>query len=145
VQFVDFDIAVGKILGEDKRYARDAYVFVREALDFTAGTLGRPADGPTKHITGQELLEGIRQYALKDMGPMARLALNTMGINRTDDFGEIVFNLVNKGALGKSESDKKEDFANGYDFVEAFDKPFLPTMSSKTEENQGLPLDRDVE
>lgn len=131
MQFVDFDVALRSILRSDTRYAREAYVFVREALDFTATSLGRPGDGPAKHITGQELLEGIRQFALQDMGPMAKLALNTMGIHRTEDFGEIVFSLVERGALGKSESDKKEDFANGYDFAEVFDKPFLPKMSSK--------------
>ena len=57
---------------------------------------------------------------------MARTVLNRWGLRRTEDFGEIVFQLVDKGILGKTEEDKLQDFAGGYDFDEAFWKPFQP-------------------
>ncbi|MCX7591081.1 MAG: hypothetical protein N2255_05575 [Kiritimatiellae bacterium] len=118
--------AVAKICQKDPRYRPDAYLFVRDALDFTVKALNKPAQGPARHVTGQELLEGIRRYALQEYGPMTSTVLRSWGIRRTEDFGEIVFNLVEAGKLGKTERDKKEDFANGYDFYEAFVRPFLP-------------------
>ena len=115
-----------KIYAEDRRYDMEAYVFMREALDYTIKTLGKPDKGPERHISGEELLEGIRRYALQEFGPITLKVLNTWGINNTEDFGDIVFNLVNAGELGKTEEDKREDFKNSYDFREAFEIPFLP-------------------
>jgi uncharacterized repeat protein (TIGR04138 family) len=123
----DFAAVIKDICKKDSRYDRDAYFFVRESLDFTSKTLNKPREGTAHHITGPELLEGIRCYALQEFGPLALTALNSWGIRNTLDFGEIVFNLVETGKLGKTSEDKKEDFANGYDFQEVFAKPFLPT------------------
>lgn len=123
---IHFQEALAGILARDPRYAEDAYHFVREALDFTIKLLDKPQEGPGRHVTGQELLEGIRQYALKEYGQMALRVLNTWGIHKTEDFGEIVFNMVEAGILGKTEEDKKEDFHGGYDFETAFVRPFLP-------------------
>lgn len=117
-----------KIYAEDSRYDMEAYVFMREALDYTIKTLKKPDKGPERHISGEELLEGIRQYALQEFGPIALKVLNTWGIKSTEDFGEVVFNLVNAGELGKTEEDKREDFKNSYDFQEAFEIPFLPNV-----------------
>jgi uncharacterized repeat protein (TIGR04138 family) len=117
---------VSEICREDPRYRPDAYLFVREALDFTTKALKKPNRGPDKHVSGQELLEGIRRYALQEYGPMALTVLHTWGITRTDDFGEIVFNLVESGKLGKTDEDRREDFCGGYDFRAAFEFPFLP-------------------
>jgi uncharacterized repeat protein (TIGR04138 family) len=80
-----------------------------------------------RHVSGQELLAGIREFALAEFGPMAKTVLNSWGITRTEDFGEIVFNMVEIGLLGRTDKDSREDFANGYDFEEAFRKPFLPS------------------
>ena len=121
--------ALALILKEDPRYPREAYHFLRHALSFTFKKLDKPAQGPARHMTGQELQEGIRLFALQEFGPMARTVLATWGITRTEDFGEIVFNLVAHGVLGKTDQDKKGDFANGYDFHDAFAAPFLPTSS----------------
>jgi uncharacterized repeat protein (TIGR04138 family) len=104
---------------------------VREALDFTSKLLEKPADGPKRHVSGTELLEGIRRYALQEFGPMSLTVLNTWGITTTADFGEIVFHLVEVGLLGKTEEDRREDFADGYNFHEAFARPFLPKSSKK--------------
>lgn len=123
---LSFQEALVLIVNEDPRYDVQAYHFMREALDFTIKLLEKPAEGPGRHVTGGELLEGIRQFALKDFGPMAKTVLNSWGVQRCEDFGELVFNLVNKGVLGKTEEDRKEDFAGGYDFEAAFRRPFRP-------------------
>ena len=123
---INFNEALGQILKADPRYDEHAYLFLREALDFTLKMLAKPEGGKMRHVSGAELLEGIRQYALQEFGPMAKTVLNQWGVNRCEDFGEIVFNLVEKGILGKTEQDKREDFAGGYDFNEAFRQPFRP-------------------
>ncbi len=122
------------IRARDPRYAIDAYFFVRAALDFTSKRLNKPTDpnDPRRHVTGRELLEGLRAFALQEFGPMAFTVLNAWGIHRTEDVGEIVFNLVENGVLGKTDQDRREDFANGYDFREAFEKPFLPKKSRES-------------
>jgi len=123
---LNFEEAMRLILKEDPRYPLEAYVFLRLALDFSIRNLNKPAHGPARHITGQELLDGIRLYALKEFGPITRTVLESWGITQTDDFGNLVFNLVSHGILGKTDQDKKEDFANGYSFQAAFTEPFLP-------------------
>lgn len=121
-----FEQTVEMICAQDPRYTADAYYFVREALDFTAKTLQKPARGKGRHISGGELLDGLRRFALQEFGPMTKTVLNEWGILATEDFGEIVFNLVGSGKLGSTEEDKKEDFANGYNFHTAFVAPFEP-------------------
>ncbi|MBN1676523.1 MAG: hypothetical protein JXR37_36105 [Kiritimatiellae bacterium] len=117
-----------EIVREDPRYHLDAYLFVREALEVTVRMLKKPEKGPARkrHVSGQELLEGIRTYALDEYGPMAMTVLRSWGVGRTEDFGAIVFKMVEKGILGKTEEDKLQDFANGYDFEAAFVMPFRP-------------------
>lgn len=127
----DFAYAVSQILEKDNRYQPDAYEFVSEALDHTVKMLKKPATGAQRHVTAAELLEGIRQYALTQFGPMAKTVLNHWGVHRCEDFGEIVFNLVEAGVLGKTEEDKKEDFVGGYDFDRAFRDPFCPSPKRK--------------
>lgn len=124
-----FEEALNLILKEDSRYPREAYAFLRLALDHTIKLLNKPDHGPARHISGQELLDGIRQYALREFGPMARTVLATWAITQTEDFGEIVFNLVKHGVLGKTDQDKREDFAHGYSFDAAFTTPFLPSSA----------------
>ena len=138
---LNFEEAVKQILAEDARYAPEAYRFIREALDFTMQQkVSDPTEGPS-HVSGQELLDGIRCYTLQEYGPMARMVLNRWGIQQCIDFGYIVFNLVNKEILGKTAEDRVEDFAHGYDFGLAFDQPFEPKNAvvpgAKTEKNPG--------
>lgn len=138
MQDQEFADTVKAIHQKDSRFDREAYYFVREALDFTSKMLNKPAEGSRRHVSGIELLEGIRGYAIQELGPMSRTVLNSWGIQRTEDFGEIVFNLVETGKLGKTDEDRREDFANGYDFHEVFIKPFLPLSARKaaTKEKQ---------
>jgi uncharacterized repeat protein (TIGR04138 family) len=126
-----FEEALTQILIEIPAYPAEAYLFLREVLEFTNSSLKKPARGPARHITGQELCDGMRRYALQEYGPIARTVLASFGIKRTEDLGELVYNLVNYGFLGKTDEDRKSDFANGYDFHEAFNLPFLPS-SKKT-------------
>ena len=122
----DYESIISRILLEDPRYPAEAYDFLREIMAFTSQSLKKPTHGPGRHMSGKELLEGMRRYAVQEFGPMARTVLASMGITRTEDIGELVFILVHYGVLGKTEEDRKSDFANGYDFREAFDTPFLP-------------------
>lgn len=111
-----------EILSRDPRYTVEAYAFVRDGLEFTVRRLEKP-----RHVSGQELLGALREFAIEEFGPMAKTVLNGWGIACTEDFGEIVFNMVETGLLGKTEEDSRADFAAGYDFDEAFRKPFQPT------------------
>ena len=121
---IGFEEAIAQILLKDVRYDAEAYRFVREALDFTLKLFEKPATGPARHVSGQELLDGLRRQALAEFGPMALRVLAHWGVRRTEDVGEIVFNLVDIGALGRTDRDRREDFAGGYDFHEAFRAPF---------------------
>ena len=126
MQEVSFEEALGKIRAKDPRYHREAYLFVREALDYTQKTIGKDPRGRIRHVTGQELLAGIRTFALQQFGPMAKTVLEEWGVRCCADFGEIVFNMVEVSWLAKTNRDSRADFENGYDFDEAFRKPFLP-------------------
>ena len=127
MQEVNFDEALEQILAKDARYHREAYFFVREALDFTQKLISKQAKGELRHVSGQELLDGIRQYALAQCGPMVMTVLDEWGVHNCRDFGEIVFNMVEIGLLAKTKDDSRADFDGGYEFDEAFRKPFLPS------------------
>jgi uncharacterized repeat protein (TIGR04138 family) len=121
-----FEETLAGILERDPRYPRDAYGFVRESLDYTQKHATKASRGQLRHVTGQELLAGIRAYALQQFGPMAITVFEEWNIRACRDFGELVFNMVESGMLAKTEEDSRTDFESGYDFEEAFRKPFLP-------------------
>jgi len=127
---VSFEEALAKVVAKDPRYHREAYLFVREALDYTQKTIGKDSRGRIRHVRGQELLTGIREFALQQFGPMAKTLLEEWGVRTCQDFGEIVFNMVEVGWLAKTEKDSRADFESGYDFEEAFRKPFVPKAKS---------------
>ncbi|HAM73729.1 MAG TPA: hypothetical protein DCM86_19005 [Verrucomicrobiales bacterium] len=129
MQTPSLDEALDRITAKDPRYHREAYSFLREALDHTQRSVTKANQGQTRHVSGQELLEGIRHYALSQYGPMALTLLQEWGVTRCEDFGELVFNLVEHGLLSKTDKDSREDFANGYDFETAFRKPFQPART----------------
>jgi uncharacterized repeat protein (TIGR04138 family) len=125
-----FHETVESIVRDNPSYSSHAYFFMREALDFTIKVFEKPLDGPGRHVSGGELLDGIRKYALQEFGPITKTVLNSWGIHRCEDFGEIVFIMVEKGVLGKTDEDRKEDFSGGYDFEAAFSKPFRPVRAT---------------
>lgn len=126
MQEAHFDEVLQTILQRDQRYHRDAYLFVREALEHTHKIFDKPGKEGVRHVTGQQLLEGIRSYGLEQFGPMTRAVLNEWGVQTCEDFGEVVFNMVESHLLGKTEKDSRDDFKDGYDFSEAFQRPFRP-------------------
>ncbi len=116
-----------EIIKKNKRYQIQSYQFIFEALDFTASKLGKKYNSlkeEERHVTGQELSEGIRDYALVRFGFMARKVFEHWGMTKSEDFGEIVFTLVENGLMGKSETDSSKDFKNLYDFKVEFDDKF---------------------
>jgi uncharacterized repeat protein (TIGR04138 family) len=123
---VNFSEVVEQICANDERFSSDAYHFVQEGLNHTLKSLKRGGAHAHKHVSGQELLYGLREFALKEYGPMSKAVLNEWGIKATDDFGQIVFNLVSAGVLGKNETDSPNDFKNVFSFDDAFVKPFVP-------------------
>jgi uncharacterized repeat protein (TIGR04138 family) len=127
MQAPSFEETIEQIVAKDARFQREAYFFVREALDHTQKMIGKaPKKEEVRHVTGQQLLDGIRDFALQQFGPMALTVLEAWGIRSCEHFGEIVFNMVETKVLSKTENDRRDDFKNGYDFNEAFRKPFLP-------------------
>jgi len=139
-----FDLSqeLAELLEEDKRYDVAAYEFVFSALHYAQAVLQmgteRPSepsgfsddepeeemDEPQQHVTGQELCEAIRQYAIRQYGYMAKTVLNSWGVHTTGDIGEIVFNLIRFGRMRKTPEDRREDFDDVYDFETAFEQEF---------------------
>ena len=112
------------LVRRDPRYAYEAYEFLFAALAHTQKMLGRvpPPEGepsPDYHVSGKELLEGVRDLALKEFGLMARTVFRMWGINCTGDVGRLVFNLVAAELMSKTEDDRQEDFENLYDMDKA--------------------------
>jgi len=138
MQEVNFDEVLDLILGRNPRYARDAYHFLREALDFTQKQISKENKGKVRHVTGQELLDGIRQHALQQFGPMTVTVFEEWGIRNCKDFGEMVFYMVESGLLAKTDKDSRADFVAGYDFTGAFEKPFWPESRLKAEAKKAV-------
>ena len=122
----EIDNIIEAICEADKRYKEDAYEFVLEALSFTQKKFRR-----LKHVTGEELLEGIRYCLLDKFGPMTLSVVTHWGIKTTEDFGNIVFNLVSNKVLSRTEEDSIESFKNGYDFKEAFGAGYQQQLAKK--------------
>jgi uncharacterized repeat protein (TIGR04138 family) len=126
MQPVNFEQSVKRIVAADPHFHSEAYFFVREALNFTRRSAGRPRN-QTRDVGSAELLDGLRRYALETYGPMAATVLAEWGVHKCEDFGEIVFNMIAFHWEGATDADRLDDFKNGYDFDDAFRKPFLPS------------------
>lgn len=128
----DFGEVVSIIVRNDPRYDKGAYDFVRQALDHTLrGVRQRRERHESPHVSGRELLEGIRDFALEQYGPMTLTLFEHWGVRKAEDFGEIVFNLVEYGVFGKTDTDSRTDFQGVYDFHDTFAAPFLPKSRRK--------------
>ena len=135
---VPFDKAVSDAVRQNPRYAADAYHFLRDALDMTIKTMQAGRKEAISHVSGPELCQGVREYALQQFGPMVPTIFETWGIGTTRDIGEMVFNLIQTGAFSRSDSDQVEDFEEVYLFEDAFEKPYRPVrgVSPATPPNQ---------
>jgi uncharacterized repeat protein (TIGR04138 family) len=138
-----------KLLAEDRRYKLEAYQFVGAGLEYAQEVLGLGTSGPRKgrqksqelelaeerpvrHVTGRDLCHALRQLALDQYGYMAKLVLQSWGIHRTGDFGEIVYNLIKIGKMSKSASDRRADFDDVFDFDQAFVRDFVITKEAES-------------
>jgi uncharacterized repeat protein (TIGR04138 family) len=139
MQKIGFAEALDSIVASDPRYQRDAYAFLRDALDFTTKQQKKVKGVSVRHVTGPELLDGVRQYALKEFGPLVMTVFDSWGIHSCEDIGNMVFNLIGAGVFGKTEEDSIEDFKNVYDFGEAFMKPFAPAKPAAAKPPAQLP------
>jgi uncharacterized repeat protein (TIGR04138 family) len=104
-----------KLVRERRRYPLEAYLFLYQALDMSQRMVGEK-----RHVSGPELLEGVRKLAIEQFGPLALMVFTHWGIRRTNDVGEMVFNLVDRELMGKTDNDKREDFDGIYDLEEVF-------------------------
>ena len=142
MDMIDPTHPLAELLRRDKRYHLDAYVFVFDALRYAHEQLGMGRSPGSiedtvvdnqieeeRHITGQQLCEAIRLYAVKQYGGLAKSVLNHWGVQATSDFGEIVFNLISIGQMRKTDSDRREDFDHVFNFDEAFRDTFGPLTS----------------
>jgi uncharacterized repeat protein (TIGR04138 family) len=137
MQKIGFAEALDSIVASDPRYQREAYIFLRDALDFTTKQQKKAKGTTVRHVSGPELLEGVRQYALKEFGPMVVTVFENWGIRSCEDIGHMVFNLIGAGIFGKTDQDSIEDFKAVYDFRDAFVKPYAP--EKKVELPKSLP------
>ena len=110
---------IREVVTADPRFNPNAYYFIFEALEFTLSRMDS-----RRHVSGKELLAGVRDYALDTFGFLARTVFYEWGITTTEDIGQLVFNLVSANLLMKNEKDSMADFRDGYDFEEAFDRGF---------------------
>lgn len=117
----DFLQKVRRVAKEEGRYDLEAYLFVFQALEFTLKHLTE-----RRHISGQELLEGIKEFALLNFGAMGKAVFRQWGVRKSVDFGRIVFSLVQAELMSKTEADEISDFAEGFDFDEVFCRKYVP-------------------
>jgi uncharacterized repeat protein (TIGR04138 family) len=124
-----FNEVVEQIIEKDSRYGKDAYIFLKDALEYTIKQRKRGKVETGSHVNAAELLDGLRQHALKEFGPMVMTVFEYWGIRTSADVGQMVFNLINAGVFGKTESDSVDDFDQALDFHLAFVAPFEPRSS----------------
>ena len=132
MQRIDFEDALAQVVARDPRYTADAYRFLQVALTDAVSVQRKETRGEDRHVSGAELLEAFRKRSLKEYGPMVMTVFGEWGISCGEDVGEMVFNLIDIGAFGKSERDRREDFVGVYDFNDAFVVPFLPASKRET-------------
>lgn len=111
--------AIDRIRTDDPSYREEAYIFLLQSLDVTLERIGEK-----RHVTGRELLEGVRELALRRYGPTSRMVFEHWGVRATEDFGRIVFQLVKEEVLAKTEKDTIEDFRGVFDFRRAFEEDY---------------------
>lgn len=135
--------SLDQLVSQDPRYPVEAYVFVREALAFASDSMelgvapdvaetASPDQPRERHLTGQELCEAIRQFAINQYGYMAKVVLQRWGITATGNFGDIVYNMIEMGVMKKSPQDRRTHFDNVYDFDHVFESNFEMCNSKTT-------------
>lgn len=126
MQAIHFEESLASILEREDRYDAQAYSFLKESLDFTLKRFSEAGPVENQHVSGKELLEGFRDYALEQFGPMAGTLLGEWGVRNCRDVGNMVFQMIEEQVFGKQDSDKLEDFDEVFDFEASLRDPFLP-------------------
>jgi uncharacterized repeat protein (TIGR04138 family) len=121
-----FDSIISRVLEKDPRYKKEAYEFVMEALSYTQRRFKAAC-----HVTSQELLQGIREFLLQQFGPMTMAVLNHWGVRSSEDFGNIVFNLVEREVLSKTKDDDISHFRDAFDFEKVFYKDYRKQLQRR--------------
>ena len=118
---------IERAIREDGRYPPEAYEFLHRGLEYATRMVhgDESTEGP-RHVSGQQLCEGLRGLALEQWGPLARDVLARWKIRATRDFGEMVYFLIKLGVMGRQDSDRPEDFHDVYDFDQAFSSYQIP-------------------
>ncbi|MHC4896688.1 MAG: Minf_1886 family protein, partial [Planctomycetota bacterium] len=107
------------------------YYFILDALDYTIEHLGPHRQvGEARHVGGREVVEGARELAAQEFGPMAQIVFKRWGISRTEDVGELVFNLIEIGLLSRRAEDTRLDFVDGFDFGHAFEQKYRERLAA---------------
>ncbi len=122
----EFYNIVEDICRVDRRYKSDAYEFVMEALSYTQKRHRRK-----RHVSGKELLEGMKELLQQKYGLMALSVLEHWGLHSTEDFGHIVFNLVQNKVLSKTDEDSLDEFRDRFDFKEVFDTGYKRRLARR--------------
>ena len=104
------------------KYHPAAREFVDHALRIAQKKFVKSPDDA--HVTGRQLLEGIRELAIKEFGMMTIPVFRHWGVTTTEDFGRIVWDLVERGDMRRTERDQLSDFSGVYDFEDAFDRGY---------------------
>jgi uncharacterized repeat protein (TIGR04138 family) len=138
-----FHAGLAEVVERDPRFTYEAYEFLFHALHHTQKVLGReppesvegaPRNADSKyHVSGPELLQGVRDLALREFGLMARTVFRQWGIQRTGDFGDMVFNLVEAGLMSKTDEDNRADFHEVYDLDQALVKEYRIQLDEAAE------------
>ncbi|MCL2646743.1 MAG: hypothetical protein FWD61_07025 [Phycisphaerales bacterium] len=125
-----------QVVHECGRYPLEAFEFVRRGLSHTVEQVhgkrkSHDPDDQSYHVSGQQLCWGLRSYALARYGQMAYAVLLHWNISRTNDFGKIVFAMIESKLMAKTDDDNIHDFHNVYDFATAFNPPTRPHASTQ--------------
>jgi uncharacterized repeat protein (TIGR04138 family) len=122
---------INQVRRRDRRFARNTYYFVLDALDYTLSHYGKDSlTGEDRHVGAAELLEGVRDLAAEQFGPMAAFVFRQWGVRCTADFGEVVFNLIDAGLLSRRPEDSRLDFVDGFDFESVFEAKFRERLDA---------------
>ena len=114
---------------KDGRYSPEAFRFLFESLDHAVRLAGKAgSEGTDRHVTGQEVLAGMRICAQEAFGPLAAHVWRSWGVRETMDWGRIVFLLVDEGLLKRQDDDQIGDFSQGFDFDEVFEASYVPEL-----------------
>ncbi len=129
-----FEDAVESLLERHPEYDIEAYLFMRQALDFASEHFGKTRQSP--HLSAEELYLGACAYALEEYGPMARLVLSRWGLCTNRDFAVIVYNLIESGVFGKQKDDSPEQFDALQPLADLLDAPYdIPAMLEDTDDD----------